>query len=95
MYTIGYVVLALHLTLSWQCLSICRGYHAELFGCTEASAVEEYRQMNNVPHVVMSIDVGVSQHTVEVLVYSFDDNMGVAGKDGDKRAFGEEHPHLE
>lgn len=51
--------------------------------------------MNNVPHVVMSIDVGVSQHTVEVLVYSFDDNMGVAGKDGDKRAFGEEHPHLE
>lgn len=51
--------------------------------------------MDNVPHVVMSIDVRVSQHTVEVLVDSFDDNMGVTCKDGDKRAFGEENPHLE
>lgn len=51
--------------------------------------------MNNVPHIVMSVDVGVSQYTVEVLVNSFNDNMGVTGKDGDKWAFGEENPHLE
>lgn len=51
--------------------------------------------MDDVPHVVMSVDVGVSQHTVEVLVDSFDDNMRVAGKDRDKWAFGEEYPHLE
>lgn len=51
--------------------------------------------MDNVLHVVMSINVGVSQYTVEVLVDSFDDNMGVTGKDGDKRAFGEENPYLE
>lgn len=51
--------------------------------------------MDDVPHVVMSVDVGVSQHTVKVLVDSFDDNMGVTGKDGDKRAFGEKYPHLE
>lgn len=88
-------ILALVLTLSRQCLPIGWGYHAELFGRTEASTVEEYWQVNDIPHVVMSVDVGVSQHTVEVLVDSFDDNMRVAGKDGDKRAFGEEHPHLE
>lgn len=51
--------------------------------------------MNNVPHVVVSVDVGVPQDTVEVLVDCFDDNMGVAGKDGDKRAFGKENPHLQ
>lgn len=51
--------------------------------------------MNNVPHVVVPVDVGVSQDTVEVLVDCFDDNMGVAGKDGDKRAFGKENPHLQ
>lgn len=50
--------------------------------------------MNDVPHVVVSIDVGVSQHTVEVLVDSFDDDMGVTGKDGNERAFGEENPYL-
>lgn len=83
------------LTLNRQCLSIGGGYHAEFFGCTETSAVEEYWQVNNVPHVIMSIDVGVSQYTVKVLVDSFNDNMGVAGKDGDKRAFGEENAHLE
>lgn len=51
--------------------------------------------MHDVSHVVMAIDVGVSQDAVEVLVDSFDDNMRVTSKDGDKRAFGEEDPHLE
>lgn len=51
--------------------------------------------MNNVPHVVVPVDVGVSQNAVEVLVDGFDDNMGVASKDGDKRAFGEENPDLQ
>lgn len=51
--------------------------------------------MDNVSHVVMAVDVGVSQDTVKILVDSFDDNMGVTGKDGDKGAFREENPHLE
>lgn len=51
--------------------------------------------MNDVPHVVVSIDVGISEHTVEVLIDSFNDNMGIAGKDGDKRTLGEEYSHLE
>lgn len=51
--------------------------------------------MNNISHIVVSVDVGVPQHTVEVLVDSFDDDMRVTGKDGDKRAFGEEYPDLE
>lgn len=51
--------------------------------------------MDDVSHVVVSIDVRVSQHAVEVLVDSFDDNVGVTGKDGDKGAFREEDPHLE
>lgn len=50
--------------------------------------------MDDVSHVVMAIDVGVSQHTVKVLVDSFDDNMRVTRKDGDKRAFGEEYSNL-
>lgn len=50
--------------------------------------------MDDVPHVVVSVNVGVSQHTVEVLVDGFYDDMGVAGKDGDERAFREEDPHL-
>lgn len=85
----------LSFTFSRQCLSVGGGFHAKLFGRTEASAVEEYRQVDNVPHVVVAVDVGVSQHTIEVLVDSFYDNMGITGKDGDKRAFGEEYPHLE
>ncbi len=87
-------ILALVLTLSRQCLSIGGCYHAEFFGRTEASAIEENWQVNNVPHVVVSVDVGVSQHTVEVVVDSFDDNMGVTSKDGDKSACGEEYPLL-
>ena len=71
------------------------GSGAELFGRAEASAVEEYWQVDDVPHVVVSVDVGVSQHTVEVLVDSFDDDMGVTGKNGNKRPFGEEYPDLE
>lgn len=74
-------------TFRRQRLSIGGGCHAEFLSCTEASAVEEYWQVDNVFHVVMAVDVGVSQHTVKILVDSFDDNMGVTGKDGDKRAF--------
>ena len=85
----------LSFTLSRRWLSIDGGRHAEFFGRAEASAVEEYWQVDDVPHVVVSVDVGVSQYTVEVLVDSFDDDMGVTGKDGNKRTFGEEHPHLE
>lgn len=82
-------------TFSGRGLSIDGCCHAELFGRAETSAVEEYWQVDDVLHVVMSVDVRVSQHTVEVLVDGFDDNMGVTGKHRDKRAFGEEYPHLE
>lgn len=50
--------------------------------------------MDDVPHVVVPVDVGVSQHAVEVLVDGFDDDVRVACKDGDEGAFREEHPHL-
>lgn len=50
--------------------------------------------MDDVAHVVVAVDVGVTQHTVEVLVYSFDDDVRVTCKDGDEGTFGEQHPHL-
>lgn len=50
--------------------------------------------MDNVPHVVVAVDVGVSQHAVEVLVDGFNDDMRVAGKDGDEGPFREENSHL-
>lgn len=81
-------------TLSGQSLSTGSGRHEELLGCTESAAVQEHRQVDDVSHVVMSVDVGVSQHTVEVLVDGFYDDMRVAGKDGDERALREENPHL-
>lgn len=51
--------------------------------------------MDDVAHVVMAVDVGVTQHTVEVLVYGFNDDMRVAGKDGDEGTFREEHSNLQ
>lgn len=50
--------------------------------------------MDDVSHVVMAVDVGVPEHAVQVLVDGLDDDVGVAGKDGDEGAFGEQHPHL-
>lgn len=50
--------------------------------------------MHDVSHVVVAVDVGVSQHAVEVLVDGFDDDVRVTGEDGDERAFGEENSHL-
>lgn len=82
-------------TLSRHHISVGGSCHAELFGRAQASAIEEYWQVDNVSHVVVAIDVGVSQYAVEILIDGFDDNMGVTGKDGDKRAFGEQYPHLE
>lgn len=51
--------------------------------------------MYDVPHVVMAVDVGISQNAVQVLVDGFDDDVWVAGKDGDEGAFGEQHPNLQ
>lgn len=51
--------------------------------------------MNDVPHVVVSIDVGVFEDTVQVLVDGFDDDVRVTGKDGDEGPFGEQHPYLQ
>lgn len=51
--------------------------------------------MHYVTHVVVAVDVGVTQHAVQVLIDGFNDDMGVAGKDGDEGALGEENPHLQ
>lgn len=51
--------------------------------------------MHNVPHVVMTVDVGVSQNAVQVLVDGFDNDVWVTGKDGDEGPFGEQHPYLQ
>lgn len=82
------------LTLSGQRLSVGGGDRAQLLGRAEASAVEEDGQVNDVPHVVVPVDVGVPQHAVQVLVDGFDDDVRVAGEDGDEGAFGEENSHL-
>lgn len=75
------------LTLCRHGVSIGRGHHAQLLGGAETPAVEEHWQVDDVPHVVVPVDVGVSQHAVEVLVYGFDDDVWVACKDGDEGAF--------
>lgn len=51
--------------------------------------------MHNVPHVVVTVDVGVPQNAVQVLVDGFDNDVWVTGKDGDEGPFGEEHPYLQ
>lgn len=51
--------------------------------------------MYDVPHVVMAVDVGISQNAVQVLVDGFDNDVWVAGKDRDEGAFGEQHPNLQ
>lgn len=51
--------------------------------------------MNDVPHVVVSVDVGVSEDTVQVLIDGLDDDVRVTGKDGDEWTFGEQHPYLQ
>lgn len=71
----------------------CR--NAESLGGAEAATVEEHGKVDDVSHVVMAIDVGVTQHTVEVLVYGLDDDMRVTSKDGDEGAFREEHSNLQ
>lgn len=87
-------VYAAVLTLGRYGVAIGRGHHAQLLGGAETPAVEEDRQVDNIPHVVVPVDVGVSQDAVEVLVDGFDDDVRVACKDGDEGAFREEHPHL-
>lgn len=68
---------------------------AHLLGTGQAPAVEENWEVHNVPHVVVTVDVGVSQNAVQVLVDGFDDDVWVTGKDGDEGPFGEQHPYLQ
>ena len=68
---------------------------AHLPGAGESSAVEEDGQVDDVPHVVVSVDVRVSQDAVQVLVDGFDDDVRVAGEDGDERTFREQNAHLQ
>lgn len=82
-------------TVSVGCVPIGRCSSAHLPGAGQSSAVEEDGQVDDVPHVVVSVDVGVSQDAVQVLVDGFDDDVRVAGKDGDEGSFGEQHPHLQ
>lgn len=67
---------------------------AHLPGAGESSAVEEDGQVDDVAHVVVSVDVGVSEDAVQVLVDGFDDDVRVTGEDGDERAFGEQNADL-
>lgn len=76
-------------------VSISGGGGAHLPGAGESSAVEEDRQVDNVPHVVVSVDVRVSEDAVQVLVDGLDDDVRVAGEYGDEGAFGEQNPHLQ
>lgn len=66
---------------------------AHLPGAGQASAVEEDGQVDDVPHVVVSVDK-VPQDAVEVLVDGLDDDVRVAGKDGDEGTLGEQDSHL-
>lgn len=50
--------------------------------------------MNYVAHVVVAVDVGVTEHAVEVLVNGLYDDMRVTGKDGNEWAFGKQNSDL-
>ena len=81
-------------TLGPSQVSVGGGSQTQLLGSAEASAVQEHGQVDDVPHVVVPVDVGVTQHAVQVLVDGLDDDVGVAGEDGDEGSLGEQHPHL-
>lgn len=76
-------------------VSIGRRSSADLPGTGQPPAVQEDGQVHDVPHVVVSVDVGISQDGVQVLIDSFDDDVRVAGKDGDEGTLGEQHAHLQ
>ena len=76
-------------TVSVGSVSVSRRSGTHLPGTRQSPAVEEDGQVDDVPHVVMSVDVGVSEDAVQVLVNGFDDDVRVAGKDGDEGTFGE------
>ena len=71
------------------------GRRTHLLGAAQAAAVEEHGQVHDVAHVVVAVDVGVTKNAVQVLVDGLDDDVRVAGEDGDEGALGEEHPHLD
>ena len=81
-------------TLSRQHVSVGGRGHAELLGGAQPPAVQEDGQVDDVPHVVVAVDVGVPQDAVQVLVDGLDDDVRVAGEDGDEGALGEQDPHL-
>lgn len=83
------------ITLGSKQISVGWCSHAELLGRAEATAVQEDRKVHYVAHVVMAVDVRITQHAVQVLVDGFNDNVGVAGKNGDEWALREENPHLQ
>lgn len=85
----------IRLTLRIACFSVGWGWRTHLLSTTKASAVKKDGQVYNVAHVIMAVDVGVTQYTVQVLVDSFNNDVRVTGKDRDEWTFGEKHPHLE
>lgn len=85
----------LMVTFSVGGVPVSRRGRAHLPGAGESSAVEKDGQVDDVPHIVVSVDVGVSEDAVQVLVDGFDDDVRIAGKDGDEGPFGEQHPHLQ
>lgn len=84
-----------HVTVSVGSVPVSGGGSAQLPGGGQSSAVEEDGQVDDVPHVVVPVDVGVPQDAVQVLVDGLDDDVRVAGEDGDEGSFGEQDPHLQ
>lgn len=76
------------LTFSAGCVPVGGG-HACPPGAGQSATVEEDGQVDDVPHVVVAVDVGVSQDAVQVLVDGFDYNVWITGEDGDEGSFGE------
>lgn len=48
----------------------------------------EQWKLNDGPQVVVAVDTGFVELTVEVVFQSADDNVGIHGKDRDKRGIG-------
>ncbi len=51
-------------TLRDPSVSVSRSGCTHLLGTAEATAVEEDRKVDDVAHIVMAVDVGVTQHAV-------------------------------
>lgn len=52
-------------------------------------------KMDDVPQVVVAADVGLLEHSVKILIYSFGDDVWIDGQDGDVRTVGRGEQRLD